>query len=208
MLEIVQRVALYFSLPAGLEPQQEEHQLTLLRSECTRRRWSVVHEYIDLHRSSTEERDLLLADAQVGRFDVVLCSSIEDFASGSVRQAIDILGRLQASGVGFHSLAEPSVSTLDGQHASWPAALAVLARLEPQERSNQIRAGLRNARQVGARGGRPRISLQTRREILRLRQEKGLSIRQIARQLGVSRGTVSKYQAQPVDDLFEVLRGR
>ena len=65
------------------------------------------------------------------------------------------------------------------------------AEIENEERADAIKAGQTRARASGKRIGRPK-AIFDRREVVRLREEEGLSWSAIARQLGVGTGTVRR----------------
>ena len=66
--------------------------------------------------------------------------------------------------------------------------VSAVAQLERDLIRERVNAGLRNARALGKRLGRPRCVV-SQDELFRLRGE-GNSLREIARKLGVSDGTV------------------
>jgi DNA invertase Pin-like site-specific DNA recombinase len=69
--------------------------------------------------------------------------------------------------------------------------LGVFAEFERAIIQERIKAGLNRARAQGAKLGRPRISLQTEKAILKARS-KGTGIKKIARQLGIGVSAVQR----------------
>jgi DNA invertase Pin-like site-specific DNA recombinase len=73
------------------------------------------------------------------------------------------------------------------------AVLSILATIAKQERirpSERVHAGLAKARREGRVGGRPRLVVN-RAKMLKL-EEEGLSIREIAEEMGVSPASVHR----------------
>ncbi len=64
-----------------------------------------------------------------------------------------------------------------------------MAQLERDIIAERVKAGLRRARENGKKLGRPRVSVDT--EKIHSLRSKGLSLRAIAKETGVSRTTVS-----------------
>ncbi len=65
----------------------------------------------------------------------------------------------------------------------------MFAEFERAMIQERVKAGLARARSAGTRLGRPPLSQEQRAEVLKLRSE-GRTIRQIAAETGVSRGSV------------------
>jgi DNA invertase Pin-like site-specific DNA recombinase len=127
-----------------------------------------------------------MADAQQRKFDAVLVWKIDRFGR-SLKHLVNALADLGAWGVSFISLRD----NLDLSTPSGRLMFAVIGAMAEFERSliqERVRAGLRNARAKGHQLGRPH-RIVDRDTILRLKGE-GVSLRQIAEQLGVGYGTV------------------
>ncbi len=67
--------------------------------------------------------------------------------------------------------------------------MGVFAEFERAMIQERVKAGLARARSDGTRLGRPPLSQEQREEVLKLRSE-GRTIRQIAAETGLSRGSV------------------
>ena len=70
--------------------------------------------------------------------------------------------------------------------------MAGLAEYESAQIGRRVKAGMERAKAQGKRISRPPLAARIRQQIKPLRQQ-GVSIRQIAAQLGVSKATVQKY---------------
>jgi DNA invertase Pin-like site-specific DNA recombinase len=168
-------------------------QLRELRQFAEARGWTVVGEYVDAGISGAKDSrpslNRLMADASRRRFDVVAVWKFDRFAR-SVSHLLRALEQFTALGIAFVSLSEQMDTTTPAGKMVF-TVLGAVAELERSLIAERVRAGLRNARAKGKRLGRPRASLDTAR-IASLRAQ-GRSWPQIARELGVSVGTV--YQA-------------
>src|SRR6516162_9262692 len=108
-------------------------------------------------------------------------------------QTIAYLQRLTSYGAAFHSYTEAHLAT-DNELVRniLLALLASLAKLEAQKISERTRAGMARAKARGAKIGRPKLDLATRREIAE-RLEAGATAYAIAKELNVDRKSVVKY---------------
>jgi len=186
----ITRAALYARISTANNGQSPDMQLRELREYCERRGWTVAGEYVDSGFSGAKDRrpelDRLMADAHKRRFDVVAVWKFDRFAR-SVSHLLRALDTFRVLGIEFFSLSE----LLDTATPAGRMVFTVLGAVAELERSliaERVRAGLRNARAKGKRLGRPRVAVDGA-QIARLRAS-GLSWPKIARELGVSVGTV------------------
>lgn len=186
------RCGLYARVSTVGSGQNPETQLTALREYCGRRGWEIAGEYVDVgvsgSKDSRPELNRLMADAKQRKFDTILVWKLDRFGR-SLRHLVNALAEFEALGVAF-------VSLTDNLDLGTPAgrlmyqiigAMAEFERCLIQER---VKAGLRRARAEGTRLGRPRAVVSLPRAMA-LRGQ-GASVREIARTLGVSVGTVHK----------------
>jgi len=165
-------------------------QLRELREYATRRGWEVVGKYVDHGVSGAQESrpelNRLMQDARYRAFDAVAVWKLDRFAR-SLKMLVVSLAELEALGVAFVSLRDNlDLSTPTGRLMfQVVGAMAEFERALIQER---VRAGIRNARAKGKALGRPRRIVDGN-AIMALRDE-GMSVRKIARTLGVGYGTV------------------
>src|SRR6187200_155147 len=105
--------------------------------------------------------DALLTDAKRRRFDVLVCWRL-DRLGRNLRHLVTMLEDLNQVGVAFVSLGE-------GIDCTTPAGklqlhiLAALAEFERERIRERVLAGLRRARSVGTRLGRPRAIVPVER---------------------------------------------
>lgn len=187
------RAAIYARVSTTNNGQNPEMQLLELREHCQRRGWQIVGEYVDAGVSGAKERrpqlDRLMADCRRRRVDAVLVYRYDRFAR-SLRQLVNALEEFRSLGIEFISLHE-GVDTATPNGRLVFGIFASIAEFERELIRDRVRSGIAAARSRGTRVGRPRVSVDAAR-ITTLRAS-GLSWPQIARELGVSVGTV--YQA-------------
>lgn len=183
------RVALYARV-STLNGQDPEMQLREMRDYAARRGLEIVDEYTDHGISGSRESrphlNRLMADAQHRKFDAVLAWKVDRFGR-SLRHLVNALAELGALGVAFISLRD----NLDLSTPSGRLMFAVVGAMAEFERSliqERVRAGLQNARAKGQQLGRPH-RIVDRDSILQMKAE-GISLRQIAKRLGIGYGTV------------------
>jgi DNA invertase Pin-like site-specific DNA recombinase len=182
------KVATY-SRVSTAQHQSTEAQVAELRLFCHARGWEVAHEIADHgysggtdNRPGLKELFSLVRQRKVDAVGVVKM----DRLFRSLRHLVVTLEELESLGVTF-------VAVRDNVDWSTPAGrffiqiLGSLAEFEKSIIRERIMAGIKHARNKGKRLGRPRLHRE--HEILRLRGQ-GLSHRQIARRLGVSKGLV------------------
>ena len=190
------KTALY--LRVSTDKQETENQAVQLREFAIKQGWQVVREYTDYESGSKGDRaqfQQMFNDASRRRFDLVLFWALDRLSREGVYQTLQHLNRLESYGVGFRSFTEPYFDSCGVFKDAVIAIMATLAKQERIKRSERTKAGLARVKAAGKRLGRP-ISLngQHRVEITRLRAQ-GLSMRAVARQLGISEGSVRRITA-------------
>jgi DNA invertase Pin-like site-specific DNA recombinase len=186
------RCAIYARVSTANNGQDPTMQTRELKEYIERRGWQLAGEYVDAGISGTKEKrpelDRLMADAHKRRFDVVAVWRFDRFAR-STSHLLRALETFQALGIHFVSLTE-SVDTSTPVGKMVFTILGSVAEMERQMIVERVRAGLRNARAKGKTLGRPRVVVDAAR-IGSLRVQ-GRSVREIASELGMSRGLVHK----------------
>jgi DNA invertase Pin-like site-specific DNA recombinase len=189
----IMRAAIYARVSTANNGQNPEMQLGELREHCQRRAWEITGEFVDAGISGSKERrpqlDRLMVDCRRRRVDVVLVYRYDRFAR-SLRQLVNALEEFRSLGIEFISLHEGvDTSTPNGRLIF--GIFASIAEFERELIRDRVKSGIAAARSKGRRLGRPRVSVDVAR-IASLR-DSGLSWPQVAREVGVSVGTV--YQA-------------
>ncbi len=183
------RVALYARV--STTDQSTDSQLLDLRRYVRERGWTMFKEYVDEGISGTKGSrpalNELMDDAKKRRFDVVLVWRFDRFAR-STKHLILALEEFRNLGIDFVSYQE-NIDTSSPLGSAIFTIISAVAQLERDIIAESVTAGLRRAKENGKKLGRPRASVDT--EKIHWLKSKGLSLRAIAKEAGVSRTTVS-----------------
>ncbi|BBA36243.1 resolvase domain protein [Methylocaldum marinum] len=111
----------------------------------------------------------------------------------SLRDLIDLMGKLKRRGIGLKSLQESIDTTSDSGKAIFPLFDA-LAEFERNLNRERTRARLNAASAEGRRTGRPkRLAPAKRRLAVSLYHQREQSVDEICRMMGISKPTLYKY---------------
>jgi DNA invertase Pin-like site-specific DNA recombinase len=187
------RVALYARVSTKNNGQDPRTQLLPLREYARARGFEVSDEYVDVGisgaKDSRPELDRLMKDARHRRFDAVLVARFDRFAR-STRHLVLALEEFNALGVDFISLSE-SIDTSTPMGKMVFTVISAVAELERSLIRERVVMGIKRAKADGKRLGRPTGSKGNPEEIRGLKAQ-GLSIREIARQLKLSKSLVAR----------------
>ena len=175
--------------------QTIDNQLIELRDHCSRMGWEIVKEYADEGLSGTLSRDKrpalnsLIKDAYRKRFDSVVCWDISRIGR-SMKELILFLSDMKDRGIGICSVRQGfDTSTSMGEIMF--QFVGILSSWEREMIRERTLAGLERAKREGKTLGRRKVTNDTMTaKIVELRTAKK-TIRQIASEVGVSRGTVN-----------------
>lgn len=188
-ITIMQRAALYLRVSTLNKDQKTDSQAFALEEYCKARGYTIFRRYEDVGisgaKSSRPQLDELMADAAQKKFDLVIVFRFDRFARNTafLLKAMEYFKEL---GIGFCSVTE----ALDTNTPMGQAMLTIIGALGSLERATtveRIKAGLEAAKNRGRRIGRPLV--RDNQKIFELRQL-GLSMRNIAAQLGISKSSV------------------
>ena len=175
--------------------QTIDNQLIELRDHCSKMGWEVVKEYADEGLSGTLSRDKrpalnsLIKDAYRKRFDSVVCWDISRIGR-SMKELILFLSDMKDRGIGICSVRQGfDTSTSMGEIMF--QFVGILSSWEREMIRERTLAGLERARREGKTLGRRKVTNDTMTaKIHELRNDKK-TIREIASEVGISRGTVN-----------------
>lgn len=188
------RVGVYARV--STKDQHPENQLLELRRYAEARGWTVVEELVDHGISGSKDRrpalDRLMDAARKRRIDRVLVARFDRFGR-SVKHLILALEEFRTLGVEFTSLHD-NVDTGTPMGRMAFALIAAVAEFERELIRERIHAGLNRARVEGKRLGRPPVKIDADR-VRELRRQ-GLSLRQIAREMAISKDAAARALGQ------------
>jgi DNA invertase Pin-like site-specific DNA recombinase len=159
-----------------------------------RMNYTIVAEFVDNGISGMKTRqnrpalDQLMKSATQRRFDMVMCWSI-DRLGRSLQNLVEILNELQALKIDLFFLQQG----MDTSTPSGRMIFSVFGAIGEFERNlirERVIAGQKRAVANGVKIGRPSKMNDGLRSAIQLLREKGMGIKQIARELKVGIGTV------------------
>ena len=190
------RVAIYARV--STDKQEAGNQLIQLREFAARQGWLITKEYVDYVTGSRSDRrqfQQLFTDASKRLFDVCLFWSLDRWSREGAFPTLNYFEKLKAYNVHFRSYTEPFIDSLGPFSEAIIALLGALAKQERVRLSERTRAGLERARAQGRIGGRPRVASNSDSAKARELRASGMSLRNIARTLGLNRMTVLRLTA-------------
>ena len=189
---MTKRIALYARV--STDKQTVENQLIELRSLCERLGYSIVQEYTDNGISGAKGRndrpalDAMLKAATQRKFDMVMCWSI-DRLGRSLQNLVEILNELQALGIDLYFQQQ----VMDTSTPSGRMIFSVFGAIGEFERNlirERVIAGQQRAKANRVKLGRKSKMSDGMKSAVKLLREKGMGIKQIARELQIGVGTV------------------
>jgi DNA invertase Pin-like site-specific DNA recombinase len=188
------KVGLYGRVSTLDKGQDVELQLSDLRTYADARGWKIFKEYLDVGQSGSKEQrpafNQLMEDARKRKIDIVLVWRLDRFGR-SLKHLIVSLDELKNLGLGFISFKE-SIDFTTATGRLMLHLLGAFAEFEKEIIGERVKAGVAHARAKGKRLGRRPLIDKKLLGTVRDMKGRGLSIRGISRELGVSKSLVHK----------------
>ena len=189
------RAALYSRCSTHDKGQDPELQLVPLREYCERRGFKITGEFVDNGISGKQERrpelDRLIHAARKRQIDIILVWKLDRFGR-SLKHLVTSLDELSALGIGFISY-QDNLDLTTAQGRLMFHIIGSMAEFERELIGERVKAGLANARRKGKRLGRKPVPPVDQAKIIDAhRKNPNLSIRELARALGMKKSTVQK----------------
>jgi len=182
------KVAIYARV--SKEEGDPRNQIRDLREYCKKREWEIESEYIDKGLSGAKADRPALKDlmrhAKKRDFDAVVVWKFDRFAR-SLQMLLEALQTFHALGIDFVSYTENLDTTTPAGKAMF-GMIGVFAEFERSMIIERIHAGLRKARALGHKLGRPFLKVD--RDELREYYRKHKSLTRTAKKFGISDTTV------------------
>jgi putative DNA-invertase from lambdoid prophage Rac len=174
--------------------QNCEMQLRELRDYVKRRGWKNAGEYVDKGwsgaKASRPQLDRVMQDARLHNFDCILVWKLDRWGR-SVANLVSSIQELVSLQIRFIAVTQNIDTDQTNPMSKFILhIMAAFAELEREMIRERVKAGMAAAKHRGVRCGRPKL-VYDRRKVEELRAS-GLSIRDIAAKLKVSRGTIGR----------------
>ena len=184
------KVAVYVRV--STKDQSVGMQLNDLERYSRERGFDVFKVYQDNGISGTKDNrpglNQLMDDTRKRKFDVVLVWRFDRFAR-STKHLVNALYEFRNLGIDFISYQE-NIDTSSPLGEAIFTIISAMSKLERDIIAERVKGGLRKARANGKRLGRPETGVDASRVIEY--KEQGKSIREIAKEMGLSRGKVER----------------
>jgi DNA invertase Pin-like site-specific DNA recombinase len=183
-------IALYGRVSTKDKGQDTENQLLQLRAfVAAQPGWTIYREYTDQKTGRTADRpefQLLFQHAYEKRFQLCFFWSLDRFSREGATDTLQHLRKLTSYGVQWKSFTEPYIDSAGMFSDVIVSLLATLAKQESVRRSERASAAYQKLVAQGRTDhlGRKRLVLD--RDKVRDMHKAGMSVRDIAKKLGIS----------------------
>ena len=187
------RVSLYARVSTH-DQQTLPLQLSAMADYASRRGWTIAAQIEDVGSGASTRpgREELMRAARRREIDAVLVWRLDRWGRSLV-DLIMTLKELSALNVGFVSITEAlDLTTPSGR--AMAGMLAVFSEFEREILRDRVKAGIAQARREGKSHGRP-ATVTAHSEAIRMMLSQGVSKREIAKRLGISRTSVRRMGA-------------
>ena len=186
------RIAIYARVSTS--SQSPQNQIDVLTELANRQGYTIIKIYTDNGISGTKltadrpALNELMMDARKRKFDMVLVWSL-DRLGRSLKHCLELLQELQELKVDlFFQQQGMDTSTSSGKLMF--SMIGAFAEFERNIIRERVMAGQQRAKANGVKFGRPSKMNDGMRSAVKLLREKGMGIKQIAKQLQIGVGTV------------------
>jgi DNA invertase Pin-like site-specific DNA recombinase len=186
------RIAIYARVSTS--SQSPQNQIDVLTELANRQGYTIIKIYTDNGISGTKltadrpALNELMTDARKRKFDMVLVWSL-DRLGRSLKHCLELLQELQELKVDlFFQQQGMDTSTSSGKLMF--SMIGAFAEFERNIIRERVMAGQQRAKANGVKFGRPSKMSDGMRSAVKLLREKGMGIKQIAKQLQIGVGTV------------------
>lgn len=172
--------------------QNSEIQINDTIEYCQKRGWEVIGVFEDKLSGRNLKRPeftKILELARQRKIDILVCWKL-DRCFRSIHDCVNTLQELGSLGVEFVSLRDSGIDMTTPSGKLMLTIIAAFAAFEADMIRMRVRAGLDNAKKKGIRLGRPNTVQENK--IFELAAQ-GLSVRKIAKELGIGKSSVQKY---------------
>ena len=190
---MTKRVAIYVRV--STLDQTVDNQLIELRDHCSKMGWEVIKEYKDEGLSGTLSREKrpsfneMIKDGYRRKFELVVCWDISRIGR-SMKELIMFLSDMKDRDIGICSVRQGfDTSTTMGEMMF--QFVGILSSWEREMIRERTLAGLDRAKKEGKTLGRKTVIDDDKVSHIRKLRSIGRSLRDIASEVGVSKGTVS-----------------
>lgn len=190
------KTAVYLRVSTCDSRQNPDSQLIPLQNYVQARGWTIYNIYSDQADGGREDRAALkqlFADAHKRLFDVVLVFRFDRFAR-STKQLIQALEIFHCLGIDFVSYQE-NIETTTPSGKMMFTIISAFAEFEKAIIRERVMSGLQRAKAQGKKLGRPKITGEEIKKIRKLVKD-GMSLRETARALNISKSAVQKYSRE------------
>ncbi len=191
----MKKVAIYARVSTSNKGQDLNTQLLPLKKYCKDKKRDIVQVYTDIMSWTKESRpslNSLLDDAKEQKFDTVLVFRF-DRISRSTKQLIDLLEKFRKLNISFISLNE-NIDTTTPTGAMMFTIIAAFAKFERDIISERVKFWIQKARSNWKQIGRKKIDVND--DMVILHHNEGLSIRNIAQMMNISKSKVHRILSQ------------
>ena len=177
------------------QQQTTENQLLELYEVCERNDWTVVEEYNETVSGTKGQNDRnelkrMLIDASRKKFDKVVVWSV-DRLGRNMKHLVSILSQLKDLDIDLYAYKQ-GIDTSTTMGSSFYYMVGIFSELENNMRRERQLIGIKRAMNEGVKFGRKDVVDDEKEYQIYQLRKKGKSIRQIAKEVGISVGRTHK----------------